>query len=134
MQNIPRRWFFAELEGFEAKVFAKKEVNLRLLTSSKSDWTSIFKGFLRLLQYFHFYVSYVPDILLTDSSEFRQCLKDVKHTSTIIFRWAGRLWSESFAEKKSEGQNFRHPRNPIEPLFFVETCHFKAFQLNEKLS
>ena len=30
MQNITLRWFFAELESFEAKVFAKKGVKVRI--------------------------------------------------------------------------------------------------------
>ena len=58
-----------------------------------------------------------PIFLLTDSAEFRQCFKYVKHTSPMIFRWAEGLWSESFHQKSSQTQNFRHLQNPIEPLF-----------------
>ena len=52
MQNTPRRWFLAELEGYEAKVFTKKVVNIRLLTSSKSDWSSTFKDLSTFAQIF----------------------------------------------------------------------------------
>ena len=56
-------------------------------------------------------------LLPTDSPEFRQCFKYVKHISPTIFRWARGLWSESFRQKRSESQNFRHPQNPIGSLF-----------------
>ena len=65
-----------------------------------------------------------PIFLLTDSAEFRQCFKYVKHTSPMSFRWAEGLWSESFRQKSSQTQNFRHPQNPFEPLFlsFFYVC------------
>ena len=40
-----------------------------------------------------------------------------KHNSPMIFGWTRWLWNESFRQKRSEGQNFRHLLNPIEPQF-----------------
>ena len=56
-----------------------------------------------------------PIFLRTDSAGFRQCFKYVKLSHPMIFRWAEGLWSESFHQKSSQTQNFRHPQNSIEP-------------------
>ena len=125
MYNMPLRWFFAELRGFEAKVFTKNVAKLRIF--------HILQIRLNLYLYGSFYVCFniftstcrtSPIFLLTDSPEFRQCFKYVKHSSPMIFRWAEGLWSESFHQKSSQTQNFRHPQNPIEPLFssFFYVC------------
>ena len=64
MQNTPRRWFLAELEGYEAKVFTKKVVNISIYFWHPQNPIDplLSRVFLRLLQYFHFYVSHGPNI------------------------------------------------------------------------
>ena len=89
-------------------------------------WPLFLKAFLRLFQYFHFYLSYVPIFLLTDSAEFRQCFTYAKHTSPTIFCWARGLWSESFRLKTSESQNCRRPQNSDFHSFLNRNFHFKA--------
>ena len=50
-------------------------MKVRIFDVLKIWLVSILKAFLHLVQSFHFYVSYVPDFLLTDSAELRQCFK-----------------------------------------------------------
>ena len=80
----------------------------------------ILRKCLRFLQYFHFYVSYDPNFFLTDNVDFGDCFQYVKHTCSMLFRWAGGFWNESFHQQRSEGQNFWHPQNPYwTPIFKV---------------
>ena len=109
---------YFSLEEFETKIFTKQRNESQNCRGPQNLIGPLFlKKFLRLPQYFHFFVSNAPNFLLTDSAEFRQCFTYAKHTSPTIFCWARWLWSESFRLKRSESQNFRHPQNPIGSLF-----------------
>ena len=96
-------------------------------TSPKSNLTFIFKF---CYVYFNIFTStYLTSLtfFLTDNTEFRQCFKYAKHTSSIIFRWARELQSESFHENRSESQNFRRPQNQICFLFFMAFLHLVQY-------
>ena len=89
MWNISLRWFFAELEGFKAKVFRENEADSKIRAPSKSGWERDFKGIFNVS--FDIFTSTCRMTLiffLTDRSRFEECFQYVKHISSMIFRWA----------------------------------------------